>query len=88
MGSRARTSTVSNLGQVKTPKEFLDHVVRYEFILGPQEREMVSFSCCSYNGNTVISASRTIKEKSVVKLFFDRLVADGLDVVVDTNCEV
>ncbi len=88
MGSRARTSTVSNLGFVDTPKEFLDHVVRYEFILGPQEKEMVSFSCCSYNGNTVISAARTIKERSVVKLFFDRLVADGLDVAIDTNCEI
>lgn len=88
LGAKARTSTLSNLGEIKTPPEFKDHVLRYEFVLGPQTREMVSLSCCSFNGNTVISVSRTIKEKSVVKLFFQKLAEDGLDVVLDTNCEI
>ena len=88
MGAKARTSTLSNLGEIQTPPEFKDHVLRYEFVLGPQVREMVSLSCCSYQNKTVVSASRTIKEQSVVKLFFQKLAEDGLDVAIDTNCEV
>lgn len=86
-GAKARTTTLSNLGFVNPPQEFLDKVLRYEFILGPQKREMVSFSCCTYNGKTVISCSRTIKENNVVRLFFNKLAADGLDVCLDTNCD-
>ena len=88
LGAKARSSTLSNLGEIKTPPEFKDNVLRYEFVLGPQTREMVSLSCCSFNGKTVVSVSRTIKEKSVVKLFFQKLAQDGLDIVLDTNCEV
>lgn len=88
LGAKARTSTLSNLGQIKAPPEFDGKVLRYEFVLGPQTREMVSLSCCSFNGRTVVSASRTIKEQSVVKLFFQKLAEDGLDVVIDANHEV
>lgn len=88
LGAKARTSTLSNLGEIKTPPEFDGKVLRYEFVLGPQTREMVSLSCCSFNGKTVVSASRTIKEQSVVKLFFQKLAEDGLDVVIDSNSDV
>lgn len=87
-GAKARTSTISNLGIVKPPKEFSEHVCRYEFILGPQKREMVSFSCCTYQNKTVVSVSRTIKESGIVRLFFTKLAELGLSIDVDTNCDI
>ncbi|MFR7766817.1 MAG: hypothetical protein ACLU1U_06185 [Lachnospiraceae bacterium] len=87
-GDRVRTSTFSNLGVAKAPREFEEFVERYEFSLGPQVRETTGWSAVTYKDNFVLCAARTIVESNIERLVFSKLAELGLDVTIETNCEV
>lgn len=87
-GDRVRTSTFSNLGVAKAPREFEDFVERYEFSLGPQVRETTGWSAVTYKDNFVLCAARTIVESNIERLVFSKLAELGVNVTLETNCEV
>lgn len=83
--SDAVTSTLfSNIGIAAAPKEFADHVVRYEFCLGGQTYTNVAVSAVSYNDNLVVNFSRTIAESDIERIFFRKL-AEFVPLCVETN---
>lgn len=84
--SDAVTSTLlSNLGRVEAPAEFAEYVARYEFSLSAQSYSVVAAACATYNDRAVITFSRTAEESVIEKLFFRRLVEEGIAVAVETN---
>ena len=72
----------------KAPREFEEFVERYEFSLGPQVRETTGWSAVTYKDNFVLCAARTIVESNIERLVFSKLAEIGLDVTIETNCEV
>ena len=69
-------------------REFEEFVERYEFSLGPQVRETTGWSAVTYKDNFVLCAARTIVESNIERLVFSKLAELGLDVTIETNCEV
>lgn len=82
------TSNYSNLGKVIAPEEFKQHVVRYDFVIGPHKKADVLLSTICYNDVMVANVSRTIKENNVEKYFFRKLSDLGISVAIESNYEV
>lgn len=85
VGDRQYTSSISNLGKVVLPPEMEEHVQRLDFILGPLQRTRVCAACVSYKGNLIVNFTRTIKEPTLERGFFTRLVKLGLPVKIESN---
>lgn len=84
-GERKGSINISNLGQVNVPKELKECVSRFEFIIGPQLMYPNNMSLCSYNGKTYIEMIRNIKEAELERVFFSKLVEEGLTVLIESN---
>ena len=77
--------TLSNLGDVKLPKELKPYVERFDFILSPQARSPYNSSALSYNGWLYVNITRTIREPVLESHFFAVLKRLGLNARVESN---
>ena len=78
-------STLSNTGVVQAPKEFADHVLRYEFMLGKPARRTNNFCVITYNDVCVISVTNTFVETDCEQMFFRMLTDLGLKIAVESD---
>ncbi len=85
VGDRYSSSSVSNLGNTVLPDEMARYVTRMDVMLGPLYRNPVTCACLSYNGQAVITFTRTILESAVERGFFTRLVRMGIPVKIESN---
>ena len=83
--NRTSASTLSNLGKVEVDESIRQYMRRIEFMLGRSYEKRVSCGVVSYNGNTVISFSRTIVEADIERNFFRQLVDMGIPVAIESN---
>lgn len=85
LGEKLTTMTFSNIGVLKTPPEFAEHIERYEFLLGPLKVTAVNAACVCFGDKVVLSLSSRAKntnlEKRIIRTFLDQ----GLAVRLDTN---
>lgn len=84
-GEKLFTVALSNIGQVNAPEEFKDYIDRYEFILGAPKYNSNAISCSSFNGNTLVTFSRTIKETNLEREFFRFLSEQGIHITLTAN---
>lgn len=84
MSDCVTTTMFSNLGIAKTPAEFADHVVRYEFSLSGQSYAGLAASAVTFHNRMVVTIARTFRENDVERLFFGKLAA-FVPVAVETN---
>ena len=87
VGPSSFTSTISNLGVVKVPKEMEKYVKSFDITLGATQDTKISCGLLGYKDNIRISFSRVIKEACVEKEFFTFLVRSGIPVAVESNQE-
>lgn len=85
MGESVMSCAFSNIGNVSTPPELRDYIERFEFVLGAQKYMSNAMTCASYNGNTVVTFSRTTKDPILEREFFKILTEHGIDVTVAGN---
>ncbi|MBP7213134.1 MAG: hypothetical protein KBA03_02765 [Anaerolineaceae bacterium] len=83
--NRTSASTLSNLGMVEVDESIRQYIWRIEFMLGRSYEKRASCAVVSYNGNTVISFSRTIVEADIERNFFRQLVEMGIPVAIESN---
>lgn len=88
MSNRVTTLSFSNLGRIKTPEEFREHVVRYDFVLSPHQRTKLFASAVCFDDVLTVNLGREIRENNVSRFFFRKLAELGLDVTVESNYEV
>jgi len=85
LGNRYSASTISNLGKVEVDEAMRPFITRIDFMLGRSYGKRSSCGCVSYNGNTVITFSRTIVEADIERNFFRQLVEMGIPVAIESN---
>ncbi len=78
-------STLSNLGVIKAPKQFEDHVVRYEFTFGKPPKKTNKFSVATYKDVCVITINNAYAETDCEKFFFRKLAELGVDITLETE---
>ena len=79
------TTTLSNIGLVKLPKEMEQYITDINFILGKSKGKSGSISAVGYQDTLYITFSRKIKEVELERLFFTKLVKMGLEVEIESN---
>ncbi|MDD3335226.1 MAG: hypothetical protein PHI98_06875 [Eubacteriales bacterium] len=69
LGDGVFTSTLSNLGEVKTPPEMERYVDKFDFVLGPPIQNRAVCSLCSYHDKAVF----TVVKNTTLTAFEDSL---------------
>lgn len=86
MSDHVTTTLFSNLGVIRTPKEFAEHVARYDFNLGRQVYAGTVATAVTFNDRMVITLARTFRRNDIERLFFSKL-GELTPVTVETNHE-
>ena len=76
---------LSNMGEVRLPEAMAPYVERFDFIIGVQYSYPNNCSVVSYGGKTYINMIRGIRESELERLFFSRLVEEGIPVEIESN---
>lgn len=84
-GSRPYSTTYTNPGAFKVPKEMEQHIQRMEVILGQSYTPRSNCASISYGNIMEITFAGTVKESEMERDFFRHLVRDGLHVKVISN---
>ena len=81
----AYSGKLSNIGRVTMPPEFDDEIERFDFMLGASRKITTGCGIISYKDNLIVTFGRTVKEATIEKLFFRKLVELGLKVKIESN---
>lgn len=84
-GERKSSITITNLGDIKIPNPMKSYVEGFDFILTPQHLQPGSCSVLSYNGKMYVNFIRKIKESELERIFFTKLVKNGVHVKIESN---
>lgn len=79
VGDRRYTNTLSNIGNVKMPSEYEQHILGFDFVLGTCVLNRASCSMCSFGGNTVFSISKNTSDPSFEERVFELSRQLGLE---------
>ncbi len=79
---------LTNLGIVETPEEMRAHIERFEVLMGQPFSARTNCAVVSYGENLTVSFASSIVEADVERLFFRKLVQDGIHVKIESNRKV
>lgn len=86
IGERAKTMTLSNLGNIKLPESMAPHVDRMEVILYPTRKSPINIGIGTLNDQLTITFARSIEENDIIQAFFTELTRmTELDIKVYSN---
>ncbi len=88
VGEKKSCFSFSNLGVVKTPNEFSDHVDRLDFVLGVQAAAPYNVSAITYKGKININVIRNISEPVLEYEIYKVLRELGIKPVAESNARV
>lgn len=78
-------STLSNLGRISAPKQFDEHIVRYEFTFGKPPKKTNKFSVATFNDVCVITMNNAFAETDCERFYFRMLAELGVDLTLETE---
>lgn len=84
-GERVYTSSISNLGLVKLPREIEPFVDAIEFFPAPSETNKIKMCMSAYKEELFVSFGRTTENTEIEMHFFRRMVKLGIPVKMETN---
>jgi len=84
-GERGYTSSISNLGVVKLPKEIEHFVNKFEIYPPPSIENKIKLAMVSYKDNMTLCFGSTVYNTEIEKLFFRKLRKSGIPVKIETN---
>jgi NRPS condensation-like uncharacterized protein len=76
---------ITNLGIVDTPEEMREYIQRFDVLMGQPFSARTNCAVISYGNVLSISFASSIVETDVERLFFCKLVQDGIHVTIETN---
>lgn len=76
---------LTNLGIIRLSEEMQKHVERFDVLMGQPFSARSNCAIISYQNTLTINFASCIKETDVERFFFQKLVADGISVKIETN---
>jgi NRPS condensation-like uncharacterized protein len=83
--AKANTTTITNLGILKTSDPYSVYIERFQAILSMSKGQNMKMTVLSFKDTLTLTFSACIKNNSIQKTFFRKLTEDGMDVTVETN---
>ncbi|WP_213809821.1 alcohol acetyltransferase [Jeotgalicoccus sp. WY2] len=85
-GERAKTITVSNLGNIQLPDSMRPYADSMDVVLYPTNKSPVNCGTATVNNKLTITFSRSIEENEIIRTFFKEITRlTGLEVKVSSN---
>lgn len=84
IGLNTSTIVFSNIGEVKTPLLMKQYIDRFEFGISVSPTLPIILSAVSYNNKLVLTFTKNIKERNIIKHFFN-IISNEVEVVINTN---
>ena len=82
---RQSSAGLTNVGVIKLPEEMKPFVERFDVLMGQPFSERTNCAIVSYQNTLTINFTSSIKETDVERLFFRKLITDGIPVKIETN---
>ena len=76
---------LTNLGIIRLSEEMQEHVERFDVLMGQPFSARSNCAIISYQNTLTVNFASCIKETDVERFFFQKLVADGIPVKIETN---
>ncbi|MEG1059444.1 MAG: hypothetical protein RSE00_05035 [Clostridia bacterium] len=83
--SKHHSATLSNIGTIDILPEFKQYIENFNLLIAPSRAEKMKCSVCSYENSLTISFASSLENTNIQKDFFRHLVADGIDVIIESN---
>lgn len=83
--AKANTSTVTNLGIIKTSDPYSQFIERFQAVLSMSKGQNIKITVFSFKDKLTLTFSANIAESEIQKQFFRKLTADGVNVSIETN---
>lgn len=84
LSDKCNTSTLSNLGRIVMPKEFIPYIKLFDFCFSTQK---MNISVGSFEDNMCISFTSAVSDIMIPRAFYRKLSALGLDVEITSNMD-
>jgi len=82
LGEKCYSGVLSNLGQIVVPERAQSRIRSFNFVLVPNNLMKKSITMLSYQDELSINISSVIESRELERLFFTKLVEDGISVTV------
>lgn len=76
---------LTNLGLIKIYPELAEHIERFDVLMGQPFSARTNCAIVSYQNVLTINFTSSIKETDVERLFFTKLIRDGIPVKIESN---
>lgn len=85
-GERAKTITVSNLGNVQVPESMRPYANSMDVVLYPTNKSPINCGTATINNKLTITFSRSIEDNEIIRTFFKEITRlTGLKITVSSN---
>lgn len=84
-GERGYTSSISNIGIIKLPKDIEQHVKKFEIYPPPSIENKIKLAVVTYRGHMALCFGSTVYNTEIEKIFFRKLRKLGIPVKIETN---
>lgn len=76
---------LTNMGALKVPDNMKPHIERFDIYMGQPFSSRTNCAIVSFEDTLTINFASSIMESDVERLFFQKLVADGIHVKIESN---
>ena len=83
--AKANTTTVTNLGIIKTAEPYTKYIDRFEATLSMSKGQNLKMTVISYLDKLTLTFSSGLRESDIQKAFFRRLSEDKINITIETN---
>lgn len=83
LGDKNCTTTLSNLGVVKMPRPFYDHIESMDFCLGAPELNRLACAAVTFGNVTTLSITKNTADPTFEERMYKLLSEDGISVAVE-----
>lgn len=76
---------LTNMGALQVPPEMKPHIERFDIYMGQPFSSRTNCAVISYEDTLTINFASCIREADVERLFFRKLIQDGIHVTIESN---
>ena len=83
--AKANTTTVTNLGVIKTADSYSDYINGFEAVLSMSKGQNIKMTVTSFKDKLTMTFSSSLRESEIQKTFFRKLSEDKMNITIETN---
>lgn len=83
--ARANTTTLTNIGNFQVADEYAPYIENFYGMIAMSTGQHVKMLVCSYQDHMNVNFSSSLRDVSIQRRFFRKLVEEGIEVTISTN---